>query len=137
MLAGEPPFSGRTAQAVIAHHMMSTPPSLKLLRPTVPTHTAKIVEKGLAKAPADRFASASELLAALDTPIEGIAHSGAEPGAMAGVEVGQAGLSVTEWIGKRWAWLRERHFLELLLAWAVITWLAILFIMSLVKYLTR
>jgi serine/threonine-protein kinase len=137
MLAGEPPFSGRTAQAVIAHHMMSTPPALKLLRPTVPTRTTEIVEKGLAKAPADRFASASELLAALDTPIEGIGHSGAGPGAMTGVNVGWPGLSVTEWIGERWAWLRERHFLELLLAWAVITWLAILFIMSLVKYLTR
>jgi serine/threonine protein kinase len=139
MLAGEPPFAGQSAQAIIARHMMSTPPPLKLLRPTVPEHLAKVVERGLAKAPADRFTSACEFLRALDTPLArelpNEAESGplAEVGANAG-DTRHGAMSVPEWFVERWTLLRRQHFFELLLAWAVIALLATLFILSVVEY---
>ena len=66
MLAGEPPFSGPTPAAVVAKHLHQAPPSLRVVRPTVPPGLQRAVEKALAKVPADRFATAGELIAALD-----------------------------------------------------------------------
>ena len=65
-LAGEPPFHGATAQAVLARHMHEQPPSLRVVRPTVPEALEAIVMRMLAKVPADRFASAEEVTAALE-----------------------------------------------------------------------
>ncbi|HVT38873.1 MAG TPA: protein kinase [Gemmatimonadaceae bacterium] len=66
MLAGEPPFRGPSAQAVIAAHLARTPPSLLDVRPTVPPALAAIIARCLEKLPADRISSAAELLAAID-----------------------------------------------------------------------
>jgi serine/threonine-protein kinase len=64
MLCGEPPFSGRTAQALIAKHMLEPAPSIETLCPSVPRHVAKAIERGLAKTRAERFTT-SEFVAAL------------------------------------------------------------------------
>ena len=61
MLAGEPPFTGPTPQAVIARHLGERPPSVGVVRPSVPADVEQIVQAMLAKAPADRFRSAQEL----------------------------------------------------------------------------
>jgi len=66
MLAGEPPFSGRTAQALLARHLHERPPSLQVVRPTVSEGMQLAVEKALAKVPADRFTSATAFADALD-----------------------------------------------------------------------
>jgi tRNA A-37 threonylcarbamoyl transferase component Bud32/tetratricopeptide (TPR) repeat protein len=66
MLAGEPPFTGRTAQALLARHLHETPPSLQVVRPTVTHQLQQAVEKALAKVPADRFTSANGFADALD-----------------------------------------------------------------------
>ena len=66
MLAGEPPFSGRTAQALLARHLHETPPSLQVVRPTVTHELQQAVERALAKVPADRFTSAIGFADALD-----------------------------------------------------------------------
>ncbi|HEX6314357.1 MAG TPA: serine/threonine-protein kinase, partial [Gemmatimonadaceae bacterium] len=66
MLAGEPPFSGRTAQALLARHLHETPPSLSVVRPTVTHDLQQAVERALAKVPADRFTSAIAFADALD-----------------------------------------------------------------------
>jgi tetratricopeptide (TPR) repeat protein len=66
MLAGDPPFTGRTAQAVIAKHQAERPPSLEVVRSTVPPTVRLAVERALAKVPADRFATAAEFADALD-----------------------------------------------------------------------
>ena len=66
MLAGEPPFSGRTAQALLARHLHERPPSLQVVRPTVSEALQVAVEKALAKVPADRFTSAVSFADALD-----------------------------------------------------------------------
>ncbi len=68
MLAGEPPFTGPTAQAVAAQHAQESPPPLRLKRPGVPSQVEQVVVKSLHKLPADRFASAAELEAALPQP---------------------------------------------------------------------
>lgn len=65
-LAGEPPFVGRTRVAVVARHLGEPPPPLTVMRGDVPRSVAAVVERCLAKAPADRFATAEALRDALD-----------------------------------------------------------------------
>ncbi|MFL5519988.1 MAG: protein kinase domain-containing protein [Gemmatimonadales bacterium] len=68
MLAGEPPFSGPTAQAIVARVMMEEPRSLSMQRKTIPPHVEAAVAVALAKLPADRFATAAQFAEALARP---------------------------------------------------------------------
>jgi serine/threonine protein kinase len=61
MLTGEPPFSGRTAQAIVARHIGERPPAVRVLRPDVPPEYERVLVRGLAKRPRRRPASAGEL----------------------------------------------------------------------------
>ncbi len=65
MLAGDPPHTGSTVQAVIAKVVTDSPRPVTELRNTVPPHVAAVVHKALAKLPADRFGEASAFAAAL------------------------------------------------------------------------
>jgi serine/threonine-protein kinase len=65
MLTGEAPFSGPTAQAIVAKVMTAEPADATSLRRTIPPHVADAVHTALQKLPADRFASAREFAAAL------------------------------------------------------------------------
>jgi eukaryotic-like serine/threonine-protein kinase len=65
MLAGEPPYTGPNAQAIIAKRMSEPVPHLRTLRP-VPLGLEAAVNRALAKAPADRFSSTGEFAAALN-----------------------------------------------------------------------
>ena len=60
MLGGTPPFSGPSAQAVIARHAIDPVPPLRTLRPTVPGGVARAIERALAKIPVDRFETAEQ-----------------------------------------------------------------------------
>lgn len=62
MLAGRPPFEGETALSVALQHVNSEPVRLESLRPDVPFALCRVVHKLLAKAPADRFQLAADLL---------------------------------------------------------------------------
>jgi serine/threonine-protein kinase len=68
MLAGEPPFSGRTPQAVMAKRMLEPVPHVRTLRDTVPDALQQVLTKALARSPADRFQSAGEVARALSLP---------------------------------------------------------------------
>src|SRR6185437_15677287 len=68
MLTGEPPHSGKTAQAIIARVLTEKANSTRTMRETVPEHIDAAVLKALAKLPADRFASAADFTAALKNP---------------------------------------------------------------------
>ncbi|HYV96213.1 MAG TPA: protein kinase, partial [Gemmatimonadaceae bacterium] len=68
MLAGEPPFTGSTAQAIVARTLTETPRSITLQRHTVPPNIEAAVFTALEKLPADRFATAGEFGAALEQP---------------------------------------------------------------------
>jgi Tol biopolymer transport system component/tRNA A-37 threonylcarbamoyl transferase component Bud32 len=65
MLVGEPPFTGPTAQAIIAKVMTNEPAPLTAQRRSVPAAVEDAVLTALAKLPADRFGSAAEFAAAL------------------------------------------------------------------------
>ena len=66
MLSGEPPFTGPSAQAVLARQIQEPPRSLRVVRRTVSPALQQVVEKALAKLPADRYATAGAFVAALD-----------------------------------------------------------------------
>jgi serine/threonine-protein kinase len=68
LLAGEPPYTGTTAQAVIAKRFTDPVPRVRRLRATVPLAVDQALTKALAKAPADRFSRAGEFAAALSAP---------------------------------------------------------------------
>jgi serine/threonine-protein kinase len=73
MLAGQPPFSGPTAMALLARHSLDNVPSLKIVRGTVPDAVEDAIVRAMAKVPADRFRSAMDFAAAL-TDHEGAAR---------------------------------------------------------------
>jgi serine/threonine-protein kinase len=66
MLLGEPPFTGPTAQAIIAKVMTEKPAGLIARRDRVPESVEDAVLTALEKLPADRFASAAEFAGALE-----------------------------------------------------------------------
>jgi serine/threonine-protein kinase len=65
MLAGEPPYSGPTPQAVLAKRMLEPVPHVRTLRESVPEAVEQALTRALAKVPADRFASAAAFAKAL------------------------------------------------------------------------
>jgi len=64
MLAGEPPFTGATAQIIISKRFVSPIPKVRSAR-DVPDAVDEAVTRALARTPADRFSSAADFLAAL------------------------------------------------------------------------
>jgi len=65
MLAGQPPFTGSTAQAILARHAIDPVPRLRTVRATVPVGVEEAISRALNKVPAERFASVTEFSAAL------------------------------------------------------------------------
>jgi tRNA A-37 threonylcarbamoyl transferase component Bud32 len=65
LLLGEPPFTGPTAQAIVAKVMTAEPVTITGQRRTVPPHVEAAVFTALEKLPADRFATAAEFALAL------------------------------------------------------------------------
>ena len=68
LLAGEPPFTGRTAQAIMAKRIADPVPAVRRLRATIPAGVEQALMKALARIPADRFASAAAFAEALTNP---------------------------------------------------------------------
>ena len=66
MLAGTPPFAGRSPQAMLAAHVMEDPEPVERRRPVVPSMLACLVRDCLAKRPADRPQTAVEVMYTLD-----------------------------------------------------------------------
>ena len=66
MLAGEPPFTGPTAQVVIAKRFAGPPPSVRVVRPAVPEGVDGALRTALQTTPADRFASTARFREALE-----------------------------------------------------------------------
>jgi serine/threonine-protein kinase len=74
MLVGEPPFTGPTAQAIVAKVVTEEPRALIPKRHTIPANVEAATLTALEKLPADRFASAAEFAAALGEPSYGTAR---------------------------------------------------------------
>jgi serine/threonine-protein kinase len=65
MLAGEPPFTGRTQQAVMAKHLKEHPPGVRVVRPDLSPAAAAAVARALAKDPSRRQASGADFVRGL------------------------------------------------------------------------
>src|SRR5881296_2071172 len=68
MLAGEPPYTGPSAQIVISKRLTDPVPSVRRLREGIPGAIDAAVSRALAKAAADRFATAALFAEALAAP---------------------------------------------------------------------
>jgi serine/threonine-protein kinase len=66
MLTGEPPFTGKTEQAIIAKQCSEPPRSMHIARPSLPPRVDHVVLKALAKVRAHRYSGAGEFFDALD-----------------------------------------------------------------------
>jgi serine/threonine-protein kinase len=76
MLTGEPPFTGPSAQAIIAKRFASPVPSVKITR-DVPDSVEAALSRALARSPADRFRTGAELADALRAALRNGESSGA------------------------------------------------------------
>ena len=65
LLTGRTPFSADTPEAVAELHISAAPPELGALRPDAPKQLLEVVRRVLAKAPAQRFPTTLEFLAAV------------------------------------------------------------------------
>ena len=68
-LVGEPPYTGPTAQAIIARRLSEPVPSVRVVRDAVPVSVEMAIHKALARTPADRFVTASQFVEALTAPV--------------------------------------------------------------------
>ena len=71
LLTGEKPFQGNSAHALIHHILHTTPERPTALNPALPASVDRLMERALAKNPADRFQSAEEFLQALEAALAG------------------------------------------------------------------
>jgi Tol biopolymer transport system component len=68
LLAGEPPFTGPTVQAILARRLTDPVRPLRTVRSSVPVGVEQAIERALAKVPADRFATVTQFAEALSRP---------------------------------------------------------------------
>jgi serine/threonine-protein kinase len=121
MLTAEPPFTGATAQAIVARVMTEEPRSLTLQRRTIPPHVDAAVRRALQKLPADRFASAAQFAEALANPAFGTVPATAAreaapaPGAPRPAKLAWVAARVAPWVVAAaavgfgvWAWRNGR-----------------------------
>ncbi len=114
MLTGDPPFTGSTAQAIVARVVTEHPRSMTSQRHTIPGHVEAAVLTALEKLPADRFATAAEFAAALGNPAYATrtaAMSAAAGGPVSGTRlrtIAMALAATTVLLGAlaAWGWLR-------------------------------
>jgi serine/threonine-protein kinase len=79
MLAGEPPFTGPTAQAVIAKRLTEPAPRVRPVRPSVPAGVDEAIHKALAPVAADRFSAMNQLVQAFSASTTATRPSGQVP----------------------------------------------------------
>ena len=116
MLTGEPPFTGNTAQAVVARVLTESPRPLGTQRHTIPRHVEAAVLTALEKLPADRFATAAEFSDALkDRTYASAASLEAAPAPAAQAASGRrrslvvpalAAVALAATAAALWGWLR-------------------------------
>jgi len=103
MLAGQPPHSGSTVQAVMSKVVSEEPRPITDFRNRVPAHIAAALDQALAKLPADRFATVGEFAESLAGRFEARQRRPAAPAlrwmvwAAVAVLTGLAGAAAVQW----------------------------------------
>ncbi len=98
MLAGIPPFEANTPIGIVMKHINEPPPPIARVRPDVAPAARKLVERALAKKPADRFQRGRELAAEAERLLSGASEGNATPNlrlviaAISALAVASAGL---------------------------------------------
>jgi eukaryotic-like serine/threonine-protein kinase len=108
MMAGEPPFTGPTARAIIAKRLAAAPPPLRTVRPAVPEPVEQAIGQALAPVPADRFPTAADFAKALTAPEARASKGRRVPRGLATVLVG-----LLLGIGVLFAWGRSHPAAEM------------------------
>ncbi len=70
-LAGALPFDAPTIAGVIGQHLVDPPPPIAASRPDLPRELERVIERALAKDPAERFESTGEFAGALRAALNG------------------------------------------------------------------
>src|SRR5881409_3736347 len=76
MLAGEPPFTGPSAESIVRQHLAAAPPRVSAMRAAVPPAIEEAIVRALAKTPADRFVNAADFVEALAAPAQRVRDGG-------------------------------------------------------------
>jgi eukaryotic-like serine/threonine-protein kinase len=115
MLAGEPPFTGATAQAIAAKRLTGPAPSIRSVRPTVPAAVDEATRKALAPVAADRFESLDRFAQALQTGALAGAGTASAPAAASArprrripIAASSLTLGLLIGLGVLFGWLRHR-----------------------------
>ena len=69
MLAGDPPFTGKNALAIMSRHALDTVPSIRIIRQSVPEEVEEAIYAAMEKSPADRPRTAADFAAIIGTPL--------------------------------------------------------------------
>jgi len=112
MLAGHPPHSGSSLQAVLASVLTKPPSPVEEERPSVSPGLAAVVQRALERLPADRLQTAGELVEALKDPERYAA--GRSPTAK-GSGTGR------KWTAERVGWMAVTAALSVIAAWTVLS----------------
>src|SRR5213076_147970 len=67
MVTGSPPFDGESSQQVVGKHIADPPPAASDVNPKVPRQLSDVILRCLQKQPSDRFQTAGEVIAALES----------------------------------------------------------------------
>jgi hypothetical protein len=78
LVTGQTPFSGSSPAAVMAKHLTDKLPNPQDLREDIPDSVVQVIQKMMAKEPADRYADCKELLSDLERVQQGKSPSGAD-----------------------------------------------------------
>jgi serine/threonine-protein kinase len=78
MLAGDPPFAGSSAQAILARKAVDPVPSLRVVRRGVSEAVQQVLLRALERAPGDRFATVQQFAQALEAAASGTAQAADE-----------------------------------------------------------
>jgi tRNA A-37 threonylcarbamoyl transferase component Bud32 len=116
MLLGEPPFTGPTAQSIVAKVMTEEPAPIRPRRRSVPEAVEAAVLTALEKLPADRFATAADFVAAMAADRATIktltrSRTGGRPGASPGRRraLVAAGVAIAALAAGAGGWLAGRR----------------------------
>ncbi len=96
LLSGAPPFDGPTPIVVVSKHLTTPASPMSEVAPKVPQKLARIVERLMAKAPADRYKSYDDLISALERAAPEATQYGGfwARGAAVGIDVALAGTAI-------------------------------------------
>src|SRR5712691_1219487 len=67
MVTGSPPFDGESSQQIVGKHIADPPPAASDVNPKVPRELSDVILRCLEKQASDRFQSAAEVIAALES----------------------------------------------------------------------